>query len=170
MQREFDHAFEELFEREFPRLFRYLDRLSGEPDLAADLVQDAFIRLHQRGSMPDHPIAWLITVAMNLFRNARSGQSRRARLLAGTAGELTLSDPPPPPDQVDESGSDRVRAALMSLSDRDRELLLLRAEGYSYRDLAAALGLHEPSVGTLLARAKQAFRAAYGEGEPPHAP
>jgi DNA-directed RNA polymerase specialized sigma24 family protein len=46
---------------------------------------------------------------------------------------------------------------------RDRELLLLRAEGYSYRELAGALRLNEASIGTLLARARDAFRALYEE-------
>ncbi len=163
----FDHAFEELFDNEFARVFRYLDQLSGEPDLAADLAQEAFIRLYQRGSMPDRPLPWLVTVALNLFRNVRSTQARRARLLAGAQVEKTVAEPARFPDQVAETESIRVRDALNALTERERELLLLRAEGYSYRDLAAALRLHEPSVGTLLARAKQAFREAYGEG--PHA-
>jgi RNA polymerase sigma factor (sigma-70 family) len=163
----FDHAFEELFGKEFPRVFRYLDRLSGEPDLAADLAQEAFIRLYQRGSMPDRPIPWLVTVALNLLRNARSTQARRARLLAGVQVEMTAADPAGFPDRTADTESLRVRDALNALSERERELLVLRAEGYSYRDLAAALRLHEASVGTLLARARQAFRDAYGEG--PHA-
>ena len=163
----FDHAFEQLFENEFARVFRYLDRLSGEPDLAADLAQESFIRLYQRGSMPERPIAWLVTVAMNLFRNVRTSQMRRARLLAGARVEMTVADQPALPDQGAENDSVRVRDALNALTERERELLLLRAEGYSYRDLALALQLHEPSIGTLLARAKRAFREAYGEG--PHA-
>lgn len=164
----FDHAFEQLFEHEFARVFRYLDRLSGEPDLAADLAQEAFIRLYQRGSLPERPIPWLVTVAMNLFRNVRTSQVRRARLLAGARMEMTVADPPVLPDRDAENDSVRVRSALNALTERERELLLLRAEGYSYRDLAGALQLHEPSIGTLLARAKQAFRKAYGED--PHAP
>lgn len=159
----FDHAFEQLFDNEFARVFRYLDRLSGEPDLAADLAQEAFIRLYRRGSMPERPVPWLVTVAMNLFRNVRTSQVRRARLLSGARAEMTVADPPGLPDR-DESDSVRVRAALSALPERERELLLLRAEGYSYRDLAAALQLHEASIGTLLARAKRAFREAYGEG------
>jgi len=34
-----------LYEAHFPRLFRYLDRLSGDPALSADLAQEAFVRL-----------------------------------------------------------------------------------------------------------------------------
>jgi RNA polymerase sigma-70 factor (ECF subfamily) len=39
--------------------------------------------------------------------------------------------------------------------------LLLRAEGYSYKEIAEALMIQEASVGTLLARAKRAFRELY---------
>lgn len=160
-----DH-FVELFNAHFPRVFRYLDRLSGEPDLASDLAQEAFVRLYRRGAPPDAPAAWLITVATNLFRNARAQQSRRLRLLTAERGAEVLADPPPAPGQATEDAETRgrVRAALDRLDERERQLLLLRAEGYSYRDLAAALDLNEASVGTLLARAKRAFRAVY-EGD-----
>jgi RNA polymerase sigma-70 factor (ECF subfamily) len=163
MPSSFHEAFVQLFETEFNRLYRYLDRLSGEPDLAADLAQEAFVRLHQRGSMPEHPAVWLVTVALNLFRNARSTRARRGRLLTIARAEGTLADPPAAPDQAGDSGNsaELVRTALKRLPERDRELLLLRAEGYSYRDIASALNLHGPSIGTLLARAKRAFREAY---------
>lgn len=49
------------------------------------------------------------------------------------------------------------------MTERDQQLLLLRAEGYSYRDIAVALELNEASVGVLLARAKRAFREKYEE-------
>jgi RNA polymerase sigma-70 factor (ECF subfamily) len=59
-----------------------------------------------------------------------------------------------------ESEEDRasVRAALDRLPERERQLLLLRAEGFSYKQLASALALHEGSVGTLLARARESFQ------------
>ena len=156
----------ELFHAHFHRLVRYLDRLSGDPELAADLAQEAFIKLHQRGSIPDRPEAWLITVAMNLFRNARSTSARRRRLLTPARSEAALGDPMPTPIQCAEAADerDRVRGAIDRLGERDRQILLLHAEGYGYRDLAQALDLHEASIGTFLARAKRAFRAEY-EGE-----
>lgn len=161
----FHDDFLELFNAHFHRVYRYLDRLSGEPDLAADLTQEAFVRLYRRGAAPDAPVAWLITVATNLFRNARSTRARRTRLLTTARGAALVADPPPSPAQaVDaaEAGR-RVREALDRLPDRERRLLLLRAEGYSYRDIAIALELNDASVGTLLARAKRAFRTAYGD-------
>ena len=51
---------------------------------------------------------------------------------------------------------------------REAELLLLRSDDYSYDDLAKALAINAVSVGTLLSRAKQAFRKEYVKryGEP----
>jgi DNA-directed RNA polymerase specialized sigma24 family protein len=48
----------EQFEQHYRRLYRYLDRLTGDPEQAADLAQETFVRLYQRGSMPDDTAAW----------------------------------------------------------------------------------------------------------------
>ena len=159
----FHDQFVALFQAHFQRLYRYLDRLSGEPELAADLVQDAFLRLYRRGELPDNPEAWLISVAMNLFRNVKSSRSRRRHLLTVARSEGVLADAARSPEQ-DLLAADlraRVRLVIDRMPERDRELLLLSAEGYSYRDMAVALELKEGSVGTLLARARRAFRKDY---------
>ena len=110
--------------------------------------------------MPDRPELWLVTVALNLFRNERSTRARRTRLLTVARAESVLADPAP---LASGQGFDshRVRLALDRLRERDQRLLLLRAEGYSYREIATALDLNETGIGTLLARAKRAFRQAY---------
>ena len=161
----FHATFVAIFNTQFPRIFRLLDRLSGEPDLAADLAQETFIRLHRRGGLPDEPEAWLATVALNLFRNARSSERRRRELLTLERGAEVHSEPTSAPDEGDDSEMTRVRVrrALDALSERERQLLLLRAEGYSYQDISTALDLNAASVGVLLARAKQRFRMSYEE-------
>jgi RNA polymerase sigma-70 factor (ECF subfamily) len=165
----FDDQFTGLFRTLFPRLYRYLDRISGDPGLAEDLAQEAFIRLYRRGSLPDAPESWLISVAMNLFRNNRSTASRRRRLLTLGRGERVHSDPASAPDTEIEQRDERqgVRVALDRLPDRDRQMLLLHVEGFSYRDIASVLGLNEASVGTLLARARRAFQVSYEAGNAP---
>ena len=161
----FRDQFTAVFDANFARLFRYLDRLSGEPELAADLAQEAFVRLYQRGALPDAPGAWLITVAMNLLRNDRGARRRRQRLLAEAHMAEALADGNPLPDDqvVAEETRARVRAAIDRMPERERRLLLLSVEGFSYREIADGLGLHEASVGTLLARARRRFRALYEE-------
>lgn len=162
----FHARFRAVFDVQFPRVFRVLDRISGAPDLAADLAQDAFVRLYRRGSMPDAPEAWLITVALNLWRNAHAKRSRRRRLLEWH-GDVAQSDAPAAPDEAlaSDCTKRRVRNALDRLPLREQSLLLLRAEGYAYRDIARALDLKETSIGTLLARARDAFRRAYGDDD-----
>jgi RNA polymerase sigma-70 factor (ECF subfamily) len=162
---DFHDRYVALFDTHFTRLFRYFDRLSGEPDLAADIAQEAFIKLYERQAMPDRPEAWLISVAINLFRNTRSTGARRRLLLTAQRGERVYSDPPPSPEQsvIGRESQARVRTVIDRMPERERELLLLQAEGYSYRDMADALDLNEASIGTLLARARQLFRAAYEE-------
>jgi RNA polymerase sigma factor (sigma-70 family) len=163
MTRSFRDDFVELYDAHFGRVYRYMDRVSGDPDLAADIAQETFIKLYQRGSIPDTPGAWLVTVAMNLFRNAHATQARRRHLLnvvpdAAMFADRAVENAPSAETRALEA---RVRKALDRIPERERHMLLLRAEGYSYREIAAALQIQETSVGTLLARAKRAFRDNY---------
>ena len=75
------------------------------------------------------------------------------------------SEPGPAPSSGSGDGGERsrVHTALRALPERERDLLLLRSEGFSYRDLSRALGIAEASVGVLLARAKTRFREALQE-------
>lgn len=120
------------------------------------------MKLHERGSMPDMPRAWLATVATNLLRDNRRTAHRREQLVLHEGAQPMHSDAVALDDAVvaDETRA-QVRAALATLAPRDRQLLLLRHEGYSYRELAEAVGIAETSVGTLLLRAGRAFRVAY---------
>lgn len=163
----FERDFEVLFNTELPRLQRVVVRLSGDSALAADVVQEAFIRLHRRGSLPDTPRQWMITVVLNLYRNAAAKDSRRSRLLSVADRDSLQCNRAPSAQQTLESSESqrRVRAALDRMAPRDARLLMLLAEEYSYREMAGALQLNESSIGTLLVRAKAAFRASYGESD-----
>ncbi len=158
----FEKAVTRLFEERFESLFRYLNRLGGDSDLAEDCAQEAFVRLFQRGAMPDDPRAWLVTVATNLFRDSRRGHQRRERLMdVQLVREIPREAPAADADVLESELRDRVREALESLPFRDRQLLLLRHEGYSYKELAGMVGVAEGSVGTLLVRATRAFQRVF---------
>lgn len=163
MGRTFRKSFVALFDAHYHRLHRYLNRLSGDPDLAADIVQEAYIKLYERGALPDAPVSWLITVATNLYRNVYTTRARRNRLLEVVPEAKTYADRPVlPVYEVDSADvARRVRAALDRMPEREKQMLLLRAEGYDYREIAGALDLRVTSVGTLLSRAKRLFRELY---------
>ncbi len=166
----FDTELSQLYLEEFPRLQRYLDRRLGDPQLATDIAQESFVRLLDRGTMPDAPGAWLVTVATNLLRDSARRTGRRLRLLQA-AGEPVAAGTPAPGVEARLDSEERrraVREALGRLADRDRDALLLRHSGFSYREIGLSLGIAEASVGTILLRAGAAFRAAWEElhGQP----
>ena len=158
----FDAIFRRLFDEQFPSLFRYLHRLTGDADLAEDIAQEVFVKLYQRGAMPDDSRGWMGAVANNLLRDDKRTSKRRLRLLASRPDDLTSGSSPEFADEavLSDERRDAVRAALGRLPERDRKMLLLRHEGYSYREIAHSLGITETSVGSLLLRATSAFQAA----------
>jgi RNA polymerase sigma-70 factor (ECF subfamily) len=164
-----DEAFEadltRLYGQQFPTLYRYLDRTLGDGQLATDIAQEAFIRLFDRGAMPAEPVAWLITVVNNLVRDDYRRTGRRLRLLEHAGYNVGHSSERPDAamavDRQERRG--QVRQALSHLSARDRQALLLRHSGYSYREIGVALGITETSVGTILLRAGALFRETYEE-------
>ncbi len=159
----FDEAFAALFRERFPMLYRYLKRVSGDSALADDVAQESFVRLHARGEMPADPAAWLVSVANNIVRDEYRTNKRRRRLLALWVSPSEEGRSPPASDAqvLTNEREAAVRRALEALPPRDRRLLILRHEGFSYREIAAALGIATSSVGTLLARATAALSRAY---------
>jgi len=156
----FDGAFRRLFGQRFSPLYRYLQRLTGDPTLADDLAQEAFVRLYERGAMPEDAAAWLVTVAHNLLRDEHRRTERRRRLLAFRR-DPPASPPPPDADLLRNERTAQVRRVLATLPPRQAQLLLLRHEGHSYNEIAAIVGVAPGSVGTLLVRATAAFAAAF---------
>ncbi len=161
----FDQAFANLFRERFPMLYRYLSRMSGDPTLADDVAQESFLRLHARGSMPDDPSAWLISVANNIVRDEYRTTRRREKLLARWLVAEDQSEAAPATDArvLTDERQVTIRRALGELRLRDQRLLILRHEGFSYREIAEALGIAPASVGTLLVRATAALSKIYRE-------
>lgn len=159
----FGAAYRRVFEAEFASLFRYLHRLTGDHAGASDIAQEAFVRLYQRGELPDDTRAWLATVANNLVRDEHRKTSRRRSLLEANPTEIQGAEVDAAPDEaVDRRDRrERVRRVLETLPGHYRRALLLRYEGYSYREIGAALDYRVSGVGKLLVRATRAFRTAY---------
>ena len=157
--------FEALFDAVYPSLFRYCNRLTGDPDQAEDLAQEALFRLLDRGAEGTEAglRSWLFSVATNLVRDRARTRETRRRILSG----FPPPDEGPGPDEELASAEEiqRVRRALEVLSQRDREMLLLRQEGFSYREIAEVAEVSHRSVGTILARALQRFAAELSNEE-----
>jgi RNA polymerase sigma-70 factor (ECF subfamily) len=156
--------YDALFRRVYPSLFRYLHRLTGDTDAADDMAQEAFVRLLGRKLPEDEARLWLFTVATNLFRDRTRMSKRRERILTANPWRPAVL---PGPDEVLERSRavEGVRRALDKIAPRDRQMLLMREEGFRYDEIAQAAGVAPGSVGTLLARAARRFATVYERHE-----
>jgi RNA polymerase sigma-70 factor (ECF subfamily) len=152
--------YDAFFKRIYPSLHRYVHRMTGDADSADDIAQEAFVRLLSRSMPEDEARLWLFTVATNLFRDSARTVKRRERLLS--AVPMNVGSLPAPDDSVERAQEiQRVRAALDRLTPRERQMLLMREEGFRYEEIASVTSVAPGSVGTLLARALRRFAAAY---------
>jgi len=151
-----------LFEAHGAAVYRFAMVLLKQHQDAEDCVQETFLKLLRHldaGGDTSNVRGWLFTVAAHA---ARDRQRRRRRWVAW----LPAHDAQVPPSSLpDEDGRlKRAREALQRLPERDRLLLALRAQGLSYRDIAAAARIRPSSVGRLLARAVDRWAGTWKDG------
>lgn len=152
----------ELYRTTFPDLVRFLHRKVWDEERARDLAQEAFVRALRHE--PKRPRAWLFQVAANLARDEARTVIRRKKHLVLLKSEVesreeSVQDPATELDERERWAS--VREALDTLSEKDREALLLWDAGQSYTEIANQLGLAVGAVGTTLARARRRLAEAY---------
>ena len=153
--------FQAVYRELYPSLSRYVHRFTGDTDAAADIVQDSFMRLLEHDLPRDEVRPWIFVVATNLARDRVRKRERRRRLLVANQ-EKTVAANSPLDDLERAERIELVRKALERLSERDRQMLLMREEGFRYTEIAEAVGVRSTSVGALVARALKKFSAAYG--------
>jgi RNA polymerase sigma-70 factor (ECF subfamily) len=157
-----EEGLRDAFSRHWEIVARTAFRITGDEDGARDAAQEAYIRLHRKPPPPETALrAWLCRVAANQAVNdIRSGRRRFEREARHEDRSRTASA-----DAIGEANlrAERalVREVLLGLPERSRDLLVLRAEGFRYHEIAAAIGVAPGSIGTLLVRAEKAFRESY---------
>ena len=157
-----------MFDEVFPALYRYCHRLTGDADAAEDAAQEAFVRLytHDVEGAEAALRVWLFRAATNVIRDRYRVDENRRRLLQ--KHPVSPGAPPDPGQEIERREEvEEVRRVLAGLDERDRTLLLMREEGFSYREMADAADVKATSVGTLLARAQRRFAEAYESREDP---
>lgn len=139
-----------------------------DPELAADVTQEAFLRLlaeARHGRLPANVGGWLYRTTSNLIVS----RARRAAVARRFAPRLLRRDTPEEPDAV-ALGHERqgqLDAALAKLSVADRVALLMAAQGASGEEIATHLGRSHGATRVLLLRARKKLRTAMVEREDP---
>ena len=144
-------AFAHLYQEAGPKLWAYIRRATGEPALADDIFQDAFLRFLRicpAGLSRRQQTAYLYRTASTLLVD-HWRRARRERMW----GLKTLFDEKAPENKA--MGEDMARL-FASLKPQEQALLWLAyVEGFDHREIAAALELKEKSVRVLLFRARK---------------
>jgi RNA polymerase sigma-70 factor (ECF subfamily) len=159
-------AFDAVYAAYRPRVFAFLVRLTGQPPLAEDLLQEVFLRLARyapRLSEDTQLSAWLFTVARNLYFSHR----RWSLLDIARVSELRLWSqlgPPPPTPLAALAASEtqaRLEQGLSELPLAYREVVLLCAvEGLSPSEAAQVIGVEPAALRKRLSRARAMLKQA----------
>jgi RNA polymerase sigma-70 factor (ECF subfamily) len=152
-----NEAFAGFYSRSARPLWAYLARVSGDPALADDLMQESFVRFlcaaHPALVAAEGEVAarrYLFRIATNLLRD----HWRRPH--STSIEEL--------PEEIFAASGSSAQAdsqavlgpALAQMRPLDRQLLwLAHAEGYSHREIAEVTGLASTSIRLLLFRARR---------------
>lgn len=159
-------AFEEIYDRFGGMVFNLALRLSGEPEEAADLSQETFLKIHRhlsgfrgRSSLK----TWVYRVAVNCCRSRYKKQSAwRSRLLPESEEKLErLPDRRRSPEEraIARGAVGRIAQALAELPTIYREAVLLRdIEGLTYEEMSQVLGLRLGTVRSRIARGRDRLR------------
>ena len=159
--------FDRLYRSAYPRVFRTLTAILGDPAEAEDCAQDAFVQAFQawRRWRPDAPAeAWIHRIAVNRAISYR----RRARIRS--VGELLrrLGKPAGSRDPAEVAVQPDLLSALRSIPPKLAAAIVLRHyHGYNNREIAAALGVSERTVGTRLRQAGERLRGVLDESARP---
>jgi RNA polymerase sigma-70 factor (ECF subfamily) len=166
-------AVEALYDLYADRLYRYMLARVGDPEVAADLSTELFVRVIRHIGLfrlnARHPAAsvsaWLYRIAANLVTDHHR-QAKRVSLVT-LSDDLQLSDVEHTPQRVAEYSEtiDGLQRAMESLSEEQRLVILAKfGEDMSNAEVAAWLGKSEGAVKSLQHRALQALGRLLGSG------
>ena len=153
---------ETLFSKHQHEIYAYLLRMMRDPEVAADMTQDAFIKAYKNYETlqkPENARAWLYQIA---HRVALDEIRRRKiiRFLPWT-GESPGSAPSAEHLALDGRLSGDLQRALARIPERQRAALLLaELHDLTGLELAAALGVSHVAARALLTRARESLRQA----------
>jgi len=158
-----EDTFRAFYERTARGVWTYLARVTGDRQLADDLLQETFYRFLRAAAAHDteaHRRNSLYRIATNLARDARR------RMLIRAPFSLSCTDIERVPSSDTAGAAERIAdftRAMSYLKARERAMLWLAyAEGASHREIADVLGLRPGSLKPMLFRARRKLAALLG--------
>ena len=161
-----ERAFAQLFEEYSAPIYNYVLRMVADPDRAADITQDTFIKAYRKLDTVAEATStrsWLYRIATN---TAIDDMRRRRNVTTMSDDQPTFANradtrPGPEAQVMAATLDERVQRALLSLRPNHRQCLLLSdLEDMSAQQIGEVMGLSYGAVRTLLCRARSEMRRA----------
>lgn len=150
----------ELYDLHVDRVFRLAHRLTGDPDTAADLTQETFMRVFDRLHTFRGEAAlstWITSVAYSVIYNGLRRRRRTSEREVALDGALTDSAP----RRADPDLRATLHRAIDELPDGYRTVFVMHdIEGFKHHEIATALGIQEGTSKAQLSRARAKLRTA----------
>jgi RNA polymerase sigma-70 factor (ECF subfamily) len=159
-----DLYFEALFLQHYGRVLRLLLRLVGDRLQAEDLANEVFWKLSRQSESwlrTNNVGAWLCRTATHAGIDALRASSNRREYERAAVLHDQLDSGGPLGEILRAEERRRVQLALGKMRVTQAQLLLMRADGSSYKELAETFHVAVTGVGTLLNRAEAEFRKQY---------
>jgi RNA polymerase sigma-70 factor (ECF subfamily) len=146
--------FEEIMQRHQREIMRYLLRLSSNPEDAADLFQETWLRAYRaypRLEAENRVRPWLYTIASNLWRNRTRDCARHARVLVPDEKEVPAADLIAKDHRLNHENEGyaavHLRELIAALPAKQQQALHLRYfAGLNYAEIADAIDCSEESA------------------------
>jgi RNA polymerase sigma factor (sigma-70 family) len=157
--------FERLYRETRADLLAYVLRRAANAEDAADLLAETYgIAWRRLDAIPAGEGArlWLFGIARKLLLKGASKARTRDALVERLATELRVAEPFN--HSVEDEPSGALRAALASLSMREREIVLMASwEGLTPREIGAVVGLPANVIRVRLHRARKRLKRSLFE-------
>jgi len=148
-------SLEALFDALETPLLVYAEKFTNDSDLAQDVVQEAFMKLHIQFDAVRQPRPWLYRTVHNLALNHRRAGQKIVSLEGTDSDENGVEGAdisPLPSEQAERAEAiNQTRCCLDSLDEKGRTLIRLKfEEELSYKEISARTGLSVTNVGYIL--------------------
>ena len=152
--------FEVFFRENFPSVYAFMKRYTGDDELAADLAQETFIRVYERRDeivSVDYGKAFLYTVARHLYWNHCKHQRAKENYFA-QLDESNVDDYDFLQEVTRQETMRMLYVAIDQLPPQTRNVILLNLEGKTNPEVAEELGISVNTVKTIKLRAYRVLR------------
>ncbi len=143
------NSFDKLYYENYHKVYRVALKMSGNAQNAMDIVQEVFLSLFDKlenGGEIIYPGTWLYKVTVNKCCDGLRKQMRFATLDVAAGNEFH--------EVTIEKQETRqiIEKALFELHPRERVIMVLYSEGFSYKEISEASGVKFQSVGKTISR------------------